>query len=221
MIKKPKRRVLGRKLTAKSVPIDSVLEQFNCDCIEYDIDLPVTSFNYKRFSRLTGIKVGERWSTVLPSRDPESAYHVHFGGLIQNKRVRMTLEYWNGTVTPSADEIEPFSETISKWIGSFVKEPTVRATVAARFRKPVAHWRSRFNLPFKVTMAGREVVIDGLSLELPKNPYRVLFAMLTTMGEELFVTAHAVRPIDFAAFDIVNDVVDFNESLDMFLEHLP
>jgi hypothetical protein len=134
------------------------------------------------------------------------------------KRVRMTLEYWVGAVSPDDGETEPFSESIAKWIGSFVSEPTVRATVMARFRKPTSTWRSRFNLPFKVTMGGEEVGIDGVSLVLPKNPYRALHAFLNTMGEELLVSVDAVRSIEFAGFNIAHELTPLNESLKIFLE---
>ena len=130
----------------------------------------------------------------------------------------MTLAYWTGTVGPADDETEPFSESITKWIGSFVGEPSVRAAVSARFRKPSNTWRSRFNLPFKVTMAGAEVVIDGVSLTLPKNTHRLLHAFLNTMGEEWLISAHAVRPIEFAEFDIADEVISLDKSLNMFLE---
>ncbi len=130
----------------------------------------------------------------------------------------MTLEYWKGAVNPDEDEIEPFSESVTKWIASFVSEPTVRATVNARFRKPSSTWRSRFNLPFKVTMAGVEVEIDGVSLVLPKNPHRVLHAFLNTMGEAWLVSAYAMRHIEFASFDIRPDLISINESLRIFLE---
>jgi hypothetical protein len=69
-------------------------------------------------------------------------------------------------------------------------------------------------------MGGLEVVIDGVSLELPRNPYRAVFALLTIMGEELSASVHGVRPIEFSAFDLGTEVISFNESLKIFLEQV-
>lgn len=197
-----------------------VLKQFHCESISYDFNISRESFNKRAFSRKTGLKVGERWSAGIYPKDPESGYHVHFKGVMEKERVHITVEYWDGSFSVPEETSEPFAESIMQWIGSFVRESAVRTSVDTRFEKPLASWRSRFNLPFKVTMAGAEVVIDGVSLSLPRNPFRATDAFLATTNAELWATVRLLRSIEFASFNIRDEIIAFNEAVKIFAEEL-
>ena len=154
---KPKRRSPERKRKPEQARNVGVLKQFHCENATYELSVPIELFDAKGFSKRTGVGPNEYWSTVLPSDDPKSEYHVHFKGRIQSKRVQMTVEYWEGGIRRTDHHPQPSAESIMGWIGSLIKSPSIRATVFTRFEKPLDMWRSRFNLPFKVTMADAEV----------------------------------------------------------------
>jgi hypothetical protein len=198
-----------------------ILSQFHCESISYELNIPAESFNRKAFSRKTGLKLGERWSAGIYPKKPESGYHIHFKGIMEKEHVRLTVEYWDGSFSQPEDTSEPFAESIMKWIGSFVSEPTVRVIVDARFEKPRTGWRSRFNLPLKVTMGGAEVVIDGIGLVLPKNPFKATDAFLTTTDTKLLAFVQLLRSVEFADFKIGDEIIAFNEAVKIFAEEVP
>jgi hypothetical protein len=217
---KPKRKVLRQQRKREQTPVPSVLKRLGCHSVVYDFEIPMDSFKATAFSRTTGLEQGDNWSTVLPSDSRLSGYHVHFKGTIESKRVRMTIEYWDNPVGRTKDHPEPSAEGIMQWIGGFVRDPSSRAIVMARFQKPSDTWKSRFNLPFKVTMGEAEVVIDGVSLLLPRNQFRAVNGWLTKAAQALFITVDFVRPIEFSQFNLAKDVASFNEAIKIFAEPL-
>jgi hypothetical protein len=147
--------------------------------------------------------------------------HVHFDGRVGPKIVYATVAYWDGTAKADDDDTEPFAESIMHWLGSFVREPSSRATVIARFKKPGETWRGRFNLPFKVTMGGSEVIIDGVSLVLPNNALRVRKGWLSKTDREVIASVESIQSVEFDKFEIGIEVAKFNEAIKMFVEQLP
>jgi len=218
MVATRKSSALAKASTPKKP--QSVLKRFDCESVHYEFRIPIGLFNARRFSARTRIKTGERWSAVIRCKNPKNAYHVHFNGSVGDKYVRMTVSYWDGTSKPGPDEREPFAESIMQWISDLFKERPTRVTVHADFRKTFEAWRSRFNLPFKVTMAGREVTIDGVSLTLPPNPQRVLHAFMGKQDDKLAISLFAVRPMQFETFDIAQEIASFSEALNMVAEPL-
>jgi hypothetical protein len=217
---KLKRRAVRKRPAAKRVPVISVLSEFHCQDVSYYLDLPLGSFDTKRFFRTTGIKAEERWSAVLRPKDRMNGYHVHFKGRVDSKHVHLTVEYWDGARKAAADEEGPFAESIMQWLGSFIKEPNARAVGVARFLKPIETWKSRFNLPFRVTMADVEVTIDGVSLVLPRNKFRAMNGFLARSGKHLVAVVQVLRYIEFDKFNIIEEVVSSNEAIKMFLEQV-
>ena len=217
---KARRIVRARKLrTTKRIAVTSVLAQFHCRNVSYHFEIPITSFNAKEFFRESGIRAADRWTATLLPKDRDKGYHVHFRGYVDSKHMHLTIEYWDGARKAAADdEVEPFAESIMQWVGLFVKEPTSRTIVFAHFQKPLELWRSRFNLPFKVTMANAEVVIDGVSLVLPRNPFRAGSAFLARTETNLLATVQLLRTVEFGTFNISDEIVAFNDSAKMFLE---
>jgi hypothetical protein len=143
---------------------------------------------------------------------------VHFKGALDSKHVYLTIEFWDGARKAATDQTEPFAESIMRWIGLFTSDPILRAATVARFRKPHDTWRSRFNLPFKVQMAKAEVVIDGVSLILPRNTFRASSGFLGTTKSGLIASVQLSRDVDLATFNIGSEVASFNEALKMFME---
>lgn len=201
--------------------MSGILSEFHCDTLSYDFRFPLATFNARKFARLTGLRIGDRWTSVLASKDQSSGYHVHCSGVIESKHVNMTVAYWDGTAKAAEDDSEPFAESMMRWLGSFVMEPSARAFVLARFEKPAETWRARFNLPFKVTMGHTEVVIDGVSLDLPGNPFRVLSGWLSKTDTDVVASVQSVRSIEFGTFEIGKEVVFFNDAIKMLVEPLP
>lgn len=211
----PKRRRPERTQTT------GVLKQFHCETISYEFEMPASSFDGKKFSKLTGIKVNDRWSAVLLPKNRFTGYHVHFSGLRGAKKIGIKIEYWEGSGKPAKDDVEPFAESVMRWVGSFVidlSQISQRTLAMARFRKPCDAWRSRFNLPFKVRMADAEVVIDGVSLTFPKNQLRALSGFVAVDGNDIFASVQLFRAIDLLNFNVASEVETFNEAIKMFME---
>jgi hypothetical protein len=198
----------------------SVLRQFHCESAGYEFTLPVEAFDVQKFFRETGIKKNQPWSATVFPRDRESGFHVHFKGSIGTEEIGLTVEYWDKGKPFHGDgeDSEPFAETMMAWLGQFVRETAFRAFVWARFRKPKQTWKSRFNLPFKVTMAEQEVVIDGVSLTAPRNAQHATGAYIAVNEDSFSVSVHFVRRVEFSKFSLSDDVTSFNEAVKMFME---
>jgi hypothetical protein len=194
-----------------------LLSQFQCEWIAYNFTFTTDSFDRKAFTRRTGLKIGERWNAGMYPTDHRVGYHIHFKGLLEKDEVNVTVEYWDGSFSRPEGAM-PSAESIMKWIGSLVRESSWRAHVNASFEKPLSHWRSRFNLPFKVTMAGQEVTIDGVTLDLPKNPSHAYHAFLMTTGRALDVSVHFSRIVEFANFRIDDELPVLNEAVKILAE---
>jgi len=69
-------------------------------------------------------------------------------------------------------------------------------------------------------MAGAEVVIDGISLTLPRNPFRATDAFLTTTDTLLWASVRLLRPIEFSNFKIRDELIAFNEAVKIFAEEV-
>jgi hypothetical protein len=220
MAVKRKTTILRRKAKADSANRESIFKRLNCASIRFEFKLPARSFNAKRFYSLTGIEPGNRWSAVLGRKQPMTGYHVHFSGSIDAKYARMTVEYRDKGINARPKEPEPFSESIMQWLGPLVAEPSVRVSTSATFTRSTTAWRSRFNLPFKVTMAGEEVTIEGIALKLPRNSYRATSAFMATNDETLYVSLFAMRSIAFDKFNIDAEVSSLDEATKIFSEPL-
>jgi hypothetical protein len=178
------------------------------------------AFDLGRFYKETGLRAEHRnWSTVFYARDERTGYHVHFNGRIKGKRISLTVAYYEHS-GPSRPKKGPFAETVMEWLGSFFRKPVVRAWVSSTFSKPIETWRSRFNLPFKVTMVGSnaEVVIDGISLDLPANRFGAMHGWLTKFSKRLFAMVVLTRSVAFKRFKIEEELPVYNEALKIFVE---
>jgi hypothetical protein len=81
--------------------------------------------------------------------------------------------------------------------------------------------KSRFNLPFKVTLSGSdlEVAIEGISLSAPpKNRHRVIHGWLDRFPKNVSVSVLMDREIDFKRFRIDDEVAACNEAIKLFVE---
>jgi hypothetical protein len=198
-----------------------ILKQFDCEWISYDFEIPRGSFNLRSFSRKTGVRVGERWNTGVYPKIPATGYHAHFKGVIEKDQVRITVEYWDGAYSVERDYAAPHAEEIMAWIGAFVQEPTARAMIGVGFEKPNDKWRSRFNLPFRVTTSNDlELLIDGVSVLLPKNDYRAFHAYLSRTEKVLKATVGFAGLVRFADFDIAKEITHFDRAVNMFAEQV-
>ncbi len=196
------------------------LARVGCEMFRFEFEVSLDHFDLAAFYKQTGLTSSEPlWSTIFYARNEATSYHVHFDGSLRGKKIDLTLAYDDkSSATPRKDG--PFAETAMKWIGSFFKEPSHLALTASAFSKPLDAWRSRFNLPFKVTMTGSdaEVTIDGISLSLPKNSHRAMRGSITRTLNEWNATIIAGRIVEFGAFDISREILIHNEALKIFIE---
>ena len=198
-----------------------ILKQFDCEWISYDFEIPRDSFNLRTFTRKTGVKVGQRWDAGVYPTDPVTGYHVHFKGTIEKERVRITVEYFDGAYTVEEDYAALNAEELMKWIGSLVREPNARAITLVGFEKPNSTWKSRFNLPFKVTTSNNlELTIDGVSILLPRNDFKAFHVNLSRTEKVLRATVAFARSVQFADFDIAKEITAFNQAVSMFAEQM-
>jgi hypothetical protein len=119
------------------VKTPSVLEQFQCESVVYEFDIPLKMFDARAFSKKTGIK--SSWSAVLNPLERSSGYHVHFKGRIEKRSVSFKVEYWDWGA-PMPGDVEPFAESMMQWIRSFIKVPSLRVFARATFEKPKDKW---------------------------------------------------------------------------------
>ena len=198
-----------------------ILKQFDCEWISYDFDIPRDSFNLRTFSRKTGVKVGQRWDAGVYPTDPATGYHVHFKGIVEKERVHITVEYFDGAYSVEAERGALNAEEIMKWIGSLIREPNARTLVLVGFEKPNSSWKSRFNLPFKVTTSNNlELTIDGVSILLPRNDFKAFHVNLSRAEKVLRATVAFARSVQFADFDIAKEITALNEAVSMFAEQM-
>jgi hypothetical protein len=197
----------------------NVFARLDCEVASYNFDVGSDVFDLGKFYEETGLKAEHgSWSTVFYARNQRSGYHVHFDGKVKGNNIDLTVAYYVGSVTRPTKG--PFPETAMEWVGSFFRKATERAWINSRFSKSDANWRSRFNLPFKVTMSGSkaEVIIDGISLDLPPNASGAMHAWLTKFPKHLMAAVMLRRPITFAAFKIEKELPEYNEALRIFVE---
>jgi hypothetical protein len=113
-------------------------------------------FKMKEFTKETSLKVGDSWDAGLCTEDPRKGYHAHFGGNSSKEAVQIRIAYYSGAIGRHPSHPPPSTERIMEFIGSFIRERQYRALVYATFDNKDTEWKSRFNLPFKVTMADKK-----------------------------------------------------------------
>jgi hypothetical protein len=220
MSAKPKKTVRRESRVVGSKPIIGVLGKFHCKALRYNFEIPMDSFKMKAFSKETGLKIGDDWAAVLPTDDSGNDYHTHFTGNASKEQVVVGVEYYINPVKRRRDHPPPSAESIMGFLGSFVLAPHYRALVYATFENQDKEWTSRFNLPFKVTMVGEEVVIDGVSLRLPRNKFGAMNGWVTKLGATIIASVDLIRTVEFASFNLETELNVLNESIKIFVEQV-
>jgi len=172
----------------------------------------------KAFSKETALKIGDHWAAGLPTDDPANGYHAHFSGDAAQEQVNVRIEYFNEPMKRREGHPPPSTESIMEFVGDFVLEPRYRALVYATFQNKDKEWMSRFNLPFKVTMLGEEVIIDGVSMSLPRNKFGAMNGWVTKLGKTVIASVDLLRTVEFSSFDIQRELEAINESIKLFVE---
>ena len=65
------------------------------------------------------------------------------------------------------------------------------------------------------------MVIDGVSVVLPKNRFNAMNGWLTKVENFLLVNVDRASLIEFAAFNLADEVTTLNECIKMFVEQTP
>ncbi len=195
--------------------------KFGCKGVSYEFSFPHESFAVEEFKAVTGLRVaGQKWSSMCSSKSSLTDFHVHFDGQMQSKRIRTRIYYASGSIRPAPDETEPYAEDIMGWLGDFVKVPTAEVSVNATFEGLDDKWRSRFNLPFKVTMSGSntEVAIDGISMALPKNEAGAYEGTLKIEPKKLCASVKLYRKLVFDSFKLREEIRTFSDVTNLWVE---
>jgi hypothetical protein len=183
----------------------------------------LSSFDPEGFSRAIGLSGKKKWSAVYNPKDhARHHYHVHFDGSLSNEEVTLTVEYYPHVGNPGVRG-GPFAETMMQWLGQFFRASRWQVLLYARFEKPHRKWKSRFNLPFKVTLSGLdlEVAIEGISLSAPaENRYRVVHGWLDRHPKHLSIAVLMDRVVEFQKFRIDDEIMICNEAIKLFVEEL-
>lgn len=171
-----------------------------------------------------GVEEGNRkeWVTSSAPKDPLSGYHIHFRSNVTPKRVRVTVDYVAGSIKRRPDEREPWAESFMEWLAQFFRKEVNKAVVHASFGNPHERWRSRFNLPFKVTMSGLdvEVVIDGISLRLQENPTGATEGWLRRSEDKLWAAINLERELNVKQFRLDEELNAAYSAVHTFVEDL-
>jgi hypothetical protein len=218
---KTKKIVPGRERAphrAKAASVAGVLDRFHCKSLRYRFIVPMESFKMRAFTKETGLKIGDEWNAGLCTEDPTKGYHAHFDGSASREIVEIRIAYYRGAIERRPIHAPPSTETIMAFVGSFIRDPQYRAIVYATLEDDDREWVSRFNLPFKVTMVGQEVVIDGVSLALPKNRFGARNGWVTKIGTNVVASVDLLRIVNFSSFDIEKELAVVNESIKIFVE---
>ena len=199
-------------------PTVGVLERVHCKSIRYTFDIPMESFRMRPFSKETGLKIGDDWGVALCTDDPTKGYHAHFDGAASKEAVNIRIAYYRNAIGRRPTHPPPSTESIMTFVGSFIREPQYRALVYGTFENEDEEWVSRFNLPFKVTMVGQEVTIDGVSLILPRNKFGAMNGWVTKLGTTVIANIDLLRTVTFSSFEIEKELEVVNESIKIFVE---
>jgi hypothetical protein len=199
-----------------------VLASYDCDVVACDFDIDIDEFDLPRFYQETGLSPKDkRWSGIIYAERAQAGYHIHFDGRMIGKELSLSLKYYGRSVTRPTSR-GPFAENAMQWLGSFLKRPKAVCWVHVTFSKPNKTWRSRFNLPFRVTMSGTnaEVVIDGITLDLPHNPFGAEKGWINKFSNKLDVAVLLRRNVTFSKFDIEDELPVYNEAIGTFVEEI-
>lgn len=196
----------------------SAFDRFDCESVAYHFTFTGGIFAVDKFREAISLKKRTSWAAGVYPKNQSVGYHVHFNGNFHDDKVNVDVEYWKGAHRPHVEG--PIAESIMAWLGEFVKESSYQAMVTITFEKPSANWRARFNLPFKVTMDGREVIIDGISVVFPKNEFSAKTGFLQRYDNTFGATQFFERAINFSSFDIASEIETMNSALTLFMDSI-
>jgi len=69
-------------------------------------------------------------------------------------------------------------------------------------------------------MADTEVVIDGVTMDLPPNQFGAVFGWISRIGSKLTASVMLARRVEFASFNIADEIAEFNKAIKIFAEEL-
>ena len=191
-----------------------------CVYARFSFLLPRDQFDTTVFWRLSeesGAEPGTRnWAAIVPPKVASTNYHVHFSGSIERDAVKFVVGYYGGAPESLRGKSEPYSESMMAWLSKMVPS-NIHAEVFAEFSKSSKKWKSRFNLPFRVTMADREVGIDGVSLDLPENEYGANSALLLS-SSDYSISIRLSRQLDLKTFALATEIKNADAALTIFME---
>ncbi len=202
----------------------AIFAPFGCLSISFNFIVSGETLDIEALQSSAGVSgaEGRRWARVCAPRYPNTDYHIHLGGHIAKDKLRLNAEFVKGAIKPRPGEKEPFAEDLMSWLAGFAKADTCHASIHAAFSNPHSRWRSRFNLPFKVTMSGldAEVAIDGISMRLPENSAGAVKGWLTRWDEKLWAAVLIERRVPLKQFRLKDEIQLAYTSVKMFVEDL-
>lgn len=155
--------------------------------------------------------------SVAPRDDEGGEYHASFSWRVKQEDIEFRVEYLPGPRKHEQDEREPYAEELMQWLGGFFRNDNAHAHLHGRFELPAAKHRSKFPLPFKVSLE-TEAEIFGISLRLPSKPEGVSTIRISLSRATWYVEAIANRRVVFGGFRPHGDAYALLSTVNLLLE---
>jgi hypothetical protein len=189
------------------------------DQILYWIKPSVDDFDVPAFRQALPSAVRERDRAVVslaPRAGTEGRYHAFFAWVIGPEDVMLRIDYHYGPMEEAVDEHEPYAEELMQWLAQFFNTDSVTAHAHVRLRYSTATHTSKMPL-ILATEAPTEAELYGVALRLRAKPNGATSVRLTRGQSHWYAEVIGERPVPFAEFTPMDDVIAFREVLAMFV----
>lgn len=200
-------------------PTHDKLSSYGLDEIRYWIYVSHEKFDVSKFRTAVGAEKETYSTAVFASADTTVDYTLRIAIWDEKPEITIQLRYSTTLSDRNRKKIQqtgPQLEEFGAWFGQFFKYESTQAHMHGHFSYPLASRASKFPLPLKMNIEQAE--IDGVSLQLPREPEGVGHIRLTQGDEEWYVEVVADRRMAFKGFTPHSDVKALASVLNTFLE---
>ena len=199
----------------------------SCNRIEYTLTTSLDKFRFDGFAEDIAQRSGEPFessgiSFVAPTRNPKAVgYHAHFSCEKERRKVRVTLEYVNGTEIPDARETRPFAEELMRWIGQYFRSQQVTADVEGSFVYLPKKFEPVLPMPMRLSLGRKqEVEIFAMSAFMSAKPQGVYSAYVSADDDEIVVDVFGERIVKLREFDVCSDLLPLSSTARLFVREM-
>ena len=216
------RTVVNEKEHRKGAGAAENLSAYGFDEAHYYITTSREKFDIDKVVEKLGQR-GPRCEATILAKERSADYHIHFFLGADKRGIKMQIAYFQAELNPHEHwkddgKNEVSAENFMEWLGRFFKYETSHAHLHVHYVFPAASRQSKvLPLPLKTSLEG-DVEIDGVSVNLPRQPEGVTKIRLT-LGEECWwVETVADRRLTFKKFALLNDVRALASVIDLVLQ---